>query len=67
MGTSPAALRQLVHARCQVAERDGVTLFIELEEQDEVEQAWSHEGFGAFEHVDTTWGRFTLLVRPARS
>ena len=67
VGTSPAALRQLVHARCQVADRDGVTLFIELEEEDEMAQAWLDEGFGAVEHVDTTWGRFTLLVRPARS
>jgi hypothetical protein len=64
---SPAALRQVVHARCQVADRDGVTLFIELEEEDEMEQAWLDEGFGAVEHVDTTRGRFTLLVRPARS
>ena len=66
VGSRPAALRQVVHARCDAADRDGVTLFIEVEEGDAMERAWLEEEFEAVERVDTTWGRFTLLVRRPR-
>ena len=63
VGSRPAVLRQVVHARCEAADRDGVTLLIEVAEGDAMERAWLEEGFEAAERVDTTWGRFTLLVR----
>ena len=68
VGTTPTALRRVVQARCEAADRDGVTLFIEMEEGDAMEQAWQEEGFEEVEHVDTSdWGRFSLLVRRPRS
>ena len=63
VGTRPAVLRQVVRARCEAADSDGVTLLIEVAEGDVMERAWLEEGFDAAERVDTTWGRFTLLVR----
>jgi hypothetical protein len=69
VGTTPAApasLQRVVHARCEAADRDGVTLLIEVEEGDEMERAWRDEGFEEVEQVETSWGRIGLLVRRPR-
>lgn len=64
--TSPELLREVVHAHCEAADAEGRALIVEMDDGDRMEQAWRDEGFDEVEHVQTSWGHVTLLLRPPR-
>ena len=64
--TSPASLRALVHTRCEAADSEGQALLIEVDDGDQMEQAWREEGFEPVEHAETRRGGVTLLLRPPK-
>jgi len=66
VSASPELLRDVVHAHCHAADAEGRALIVEMDDGDRMEQAWRDEGFDEVEHVQTSWGRVTLLLRPPR-